>query len=58
MVLHHPYTFGNETKRRVEEWRAKKIAELEIERIAGTDLTDVDQQINAVRYGIPPESSP
>ena len=55
MKLHHPYTFGNETLRWVQEWRDRETARLEQTRATCGDQEALDRQIDEIRYCIPQE---
>jgi hypothetical protein len=54
MNLHHPYTFGNETLPRIEGWRVRETALLEQTRSSCTNQKELDQQIDDMRYTMPP----
>ena len=53
MYLHHPYTFGNETILRIEEWRRRKIAEFEARHSSLNDQPALNFQISRIRYSLP-----
>jgi hypothetical protein len=53
MVLHHPSTFGNDTLREIQKWRAKRIDELRRDPEIVADPERLRQAIDDVQYQVP-----
>lgn len=58
MVLHHPSTFGNDALRWIEQWRAKRIEELQRDPTLAADPEALARSIDEVRYQVPPKDGP
>jgi hypothetical protein len=57
MILHHPSTFGNETIRAVEQWRASERTRLKSDHALAADPALLQRRVDEVSYQLPPASS-